>query len=90
MNRVELVRDLAKRSGYVQADVTTVLDALESIIVEQVHAGEEVKLFQGVTFKGEHKPEHEARNPQTGATVTVPGKMTCKVKLTNTFKDKIA
>ncbi len=90
MNRAELIKAASKESGFTQADMTRALDAFETVLVNAVHEGDEVKLFQGVSFKGEYKPEGTARNPKTGEVVKTEAKMTCKVKLTSTFKNKIA
>lgn len=71
MNKKELVKALADKAKVSQADASTILNAFTDVVTEQLSKGEEVALVGFGSFKAKDMPEHTARNPQTGETMTV-------------------
>lgn len=88
MNKTEFIKAVSTECGFTQKDIKTVLEAAQKVTFETMKT-EEVKLFDGVTFTSVYKVAHEARNPMTGDTVTVPGKNMPKVKLGKAIKDAV-
>lgn len=89
MNQKEFIKKISSDTGFTQKDITDVFTSIEKNLIQALVDGVPVKLISGVTFNSVDKPETTARNPRTGETVVVPAKRVCKVKLTNSFKDKL-
>ena len=71
MNRVELIRDAANRSGQSQANVGAALNALLDSISDELVKGGSVQLIGFGTFEVRHRNARTGRNPQTGETIEV-------------------
>lgn len=72
MNRTQLIEAIADQSGVAKKDVEKVIvTAFEHVIPDTVLGGDDVTLSNFGTFRAIDIPEHEARNPQTGGTVTI-------------------
>ena len=89
MNRTELVKAVAAKTGYTQKDIKAVFDAVQEITYETMAKEEEVKLFDGLTLVGVRKPACVKRNPLTGADVNVPEKVAPKAKFGKFAKDAL-
>lgn len=89
MNRTELVKAVAAKTGYTQKDIKAVFDAAQEITYEAMAKEEEVKLFDGLTLVGVRKPACVKRNPLTGADVNVPEKVAPKAKFGKAVKDAL-
>ena len=74
MNRTELIKAVANRTGKTQAEIKAVEAAIEEIINEQLDKGESVKLMGFGTASVKHTRARVSRNPKTGETVNVPEK----------------
>lgn len=88
MNKKELVRAIAKETGYTLKDVTTVMDIFEKVVIEGVKT-EDVKIMDGVTLCRKYKEATTARNPVTGEKVSVPAKYAPKCKFGKAFKEAV-
>lgn len=86
MTTKELILSISQKTGFSQKDIKTVLDSMKDIVIDRVAAKDEVKIFTGVTFCGVERPEHTARNPQTGETIVVPAKVQFKTKVGESVK----
>jgi len=85
MTNSTIIRDAAKNSTYTQGVFREVLDAVEVELKKAVSSGEEVKVLD-VTFKPVVVPEHAARNPRTGESVTVPEHYRFSTKFSSDWK----
>jgi DNA-binding protein HU-beta len=90
MNKMELVKTVAERTGKTQKDIKTVMETVQEVTFEALHAGEEVKLIDGLTLYTVEKEARTARNPRTGETVTVPSKIVPMVKKGKALKEAVA
>lgn len=73
MNKTQLTVATAVELGDTSAgDVARVLDAILTVIVRSVAAGNPVVISNFGTWTPKTLPPRAARNPQTGDTVTVP------------------
>ena len=88
MNRTELIKNLAAKTGYTQKDVKAVMDALQEVVFTTIK-NEEVKIIDGLTATAVFKEAHEARSPLTGGTVQVPSKYVPKMKIGKALKDAV-
>lgn len=74
MNKAELVKSIAKKSGLTIAQSQSALDAVTETIVETLNSGDEVGLKGFGTFKVKTREARTGRNPKTGAPVAIPAK----------------
>lgn len=71
MNRNELIRGAAEKSGLTQGQVGDALSALLETVSESLSNGDSVQLVGFGTFEVRHRNARIARNPQTGDTIEV-------------------
>lgn len=79
MNRSDLIKAIANRTGRPQAAVADVLDALSIETVTALTHGNPVEIHGLLRIKVEHKPARAGRNPRTGATIEIPAKNVVKI-----------
>lgn len=89
MNKVELIREVAKRSEFTQKDVATVVDAMVATMKDAMVAGEDVKLVGFGTFTVVERAAREGRNPSTGETMQIPASRAPKFKASGALKDAV-
>ena len=80
MNKNEFIKALATRTGASQHEAAHTTDAVLSIIYETLSEGGDLIIPDFGKLEPKVVPEHQARNPQTGAPVTVPEKTTVRFK----------
>ena len=88
MNKVELIKVVAEKTGYTQKDVKTVMEALQDVVFSTIKE-DEVKLMDGITLSAVYKEATTARNPMDGSTVNVPAKYAPQCKFGKAIKDAI-
>jgi DNA-binding protein HU-beta len=72
MNKGELVNRVAKRAGVTKETAESVIHATLWEIIETVANGEAAKLLGFGSFKPVKRLARKGRNPQTGATISIP------------------
>ncbi len=72
MNKQELVKELAQRSGLTQKAVKTVLDAILEEIILILEEGESYNQTGFGTFKTEKKKERKSYNPALKKRMLLP------------------
>ncbi len=73
MNKGELVKKLASKSGMSQTNAQKALDAILDTVSEELRQGGKVNLVGFGTFSVSHRQDRKGRNPQTGEEILVPG-----------------
>lgn len=71
-------------------DVATILAALAAVTAEQIAAGREVRLKDIGTLKATYRAPRMARNPKTGAEVSLPATYAPKMVFHKPLKDAAA
>ena len=89
MNRTDLIKAIAKRTGQMQIVVTDVLDALAPETNTALGRGESVEIHGLAKFKVEHKEARAGRNPATGAAIQIPAKNVVKVTAAKALNDAV-
>ena len=89
MNRTDLIKAIAQRTGQTQAVVTDVLDALTHETNIALVRGESVEIHGLAKFKVEHKEARAGRNPATGAAIQIPAKNVVKVTAAKALNDAV-
>ena len=78
MNKSEFIAAVAEASGYSQKTVGEMLDAISTVIKQNVKKKEEISLgFAKV--KTVDKAEKQGVNPATGKPMTIPAKTVVKI-----------
>ena len=74
MNKEELVKEIAKKSGVSQKAASDVLSATLEVIEKTVSKGKKVTLVGFGTFASRKRAARNGRNPQTGKEISIPAK----------------
>ena len=72
MNKSQLIKAVAEKSGISQKQVAETWALMEATILENLNAGEKVQLSGFGTFEVRERAERKGRNPKTGEVVSVP------------------
>lgn len=75
MNKAELVKAMAERTGQSMNASEKSLNAFISIVEEQVGKGNAVSLVGFGSFASKQRAEREGRNPQSGEKITIPARL---------------
>lgn len=88
MNKSELVDATQKRlDGVTRRQVETILVSVIAVIVEQVSAGNPVRLVGFGTFERRSAKKRMGRNPRTGEAIEIPARQVPAFKAGSGFKN---
>ena len=94
MNKSEMARKLAARSGLTQSQSADVLDAVFSpvngVIADELAAGGKVSIGGFGTFEARERAARAGRNPRTGAAITIAAKRYPAFKAAKGLKDTVS
>ncbi len=94
MNKSEMAKKLASRSGLTQALSAEVLEIIFNpvlgIIADQLDAGGKVSVGGFGTFETRQRAARSGRNPRTGESITIAAKNYPAFKAAKSLKDRIA
>ncbi len=74
MNKSDLIREIANRTGLTQTETRSTIDHLVGIITQQVKVGRSVNVRGFGTFKAVARQARKAQHPRTRRTIDVPQK----------------
>ena len=74
MNKSDLVREIASRTGLTQVEARTAIDNMVGVITDHVAKGKNVNLRGFGTFKAVTREARKAQHPRTRNTINVPRK----------------
>lgn len=94
MGKDDLVRAIAKKSGFYISNCKVMIEALEEVILENMRlarTGEDSELYiaKGLYFHGIRKAEHEARDPRNQNIIITPEKVIPSCEFRQSFRDKL-
>ena len=87
MKKADFIRAIADKTGFTQKDIRETLGAIQDVTYETLKSGDDVTVIDGLVLKRVFKEAHNARNPQTGETIVVPGKYVPKCKIGSKIKN---
>lgn len=90
MNKSDLIAALSKEVKVPKTEVSRLLDAALSIIVNKVAQGETVSLLDFGSFKAVHRKARPGRNPRTGETVLIEAGLSTKFTIGRAFKTAVS
>jgi DNA-binding protein HU-beta len=74
VNKDELARDVAEKSGLAVGDAKRAVEATLSAIEERIGEGNEVRLTGFGKFSVSHRAARQGRNPRTGESMEIAAK----------------
>lgn len=89
MNKKELIKEVAGKTGFSQKDVTEVVNAMLDTVVETLAGGEEINLVGFGKFVIQERAAREAHNPRTQELVHVEATKTPKFKVAKAFREAV-
>ena len=89
INYTDFIKTLSKRTGYTQTDIREVLNAVSAQLADNLIAGDETVIIQGLVIGTTTAKERNAKNPQTGESMIIPSHKKIKIKVTDKIKNII-
>jgi len=89
MTRTEFIDALASETNMDKKDAKLFLDALTSVVEQEIKRGGEVPLRGLGKFKVQNRKARVGRNPMTGEPVQIPAKTVVKFTVAKALKDLI-
>lgn len=89
MNKAELVRTIAEKTGFTQKASEALLAAFTEAVMEKVAVGEKVGLVGFGHFELLKRKSRPGRNPATGAKLRIPAKKVPKFVPGKLFRERI-
>ncbi|WP_173931614.1 DNA-binding protein HupB [Chelativorans sp. Marseille-P2723] len=89
MNKNELVSAVAEKAGLSKGDAQSAVDAVFSVITNELKSGGDVRLVGFGNFSVSRREATTGRNPQTGAEVQIPARNVPKFSAGKGLKDAI-
>ncbi|MBP0015318.1 MAG: HU family DNA-binding protein [Roseofilum sp. SID3] len=81
----EMISQLAETTGYTEATIHNVINAVSNYVSTTLRKGDEVKFDRFVTFYPRDLLDRKGRNPRTGESVDVKGSRKARVKFSDVF-----
>ncbi len=89
MNKTDLINAVAEKASMTKVDAEKAIKATFDAITNELSDGGKVTLIGFGTFEVQERKERTGKNPQTGATMTIPAKKVPKFKAGKALKDVV-
>lgn len=89
MNKGDLINKIAADAGITKAQASAAVNSVFDSIGESLKSGDKVTLIGFGTFSVSSKEARTGRNPQTGATITIPARKSVKFKPGKELSDSV-
>lgn len=89
MNKAELIKSIAEKSGLTQKDADAALNGFIETIKETLAKGEDVTLVGFGSFDIQERAARTGRNPSTGDEILIAASKAPRFKAGKAFKDAI-
>lgn len=89
MTKAEIVERLYERVGLPKQEVSDVVESVFEVIKGRLAKGDKVKISGFGNFAVRTKQARRGRNPQTGETITLPGRRVLSFKASPLLKDAL-
>lgn len=87
MNRTDLIRAMATKTGQTQKDTEASLIAFIDVVMESLAKNESIGLVGFGVFETSERAEREGINPKTKERIILPSSKTPKFRASKAFKD---
>ncbi|MDF7639030.1 HU family DNA-binding protein [Lactobacillus sp. ESL0791] len=89
INKSELTKDVAAKTGLKQKDAEAAIDAFVDTIKDDLAKGNKVQIIGFGSFEVRKRAERKGRNPQTGKSLTIPATQVPAFKPGKALKDAV-
>ena len=89
MNRSELEKRVAERTGLASSEAKGAVDAVFDAIAEALASGEDTRITRFGVFGTRARPARTGRNPRTGESVSIAASTTPTFKAAKALKDAV-
>lgn len=89
MNKKELIKAVATKTGFSQKDITEVVDVILGTITDTLSDGNEVNITGFGKFLVQERAAREGVNPRTGETLHIEASKAPKFKAGKALKDAV-
>jgi integration host factor subunit beta len=89
LNRTELSKEIAKKTGITQSEALKYIDVILNSITEAMENGDRVEIRGFGSFVVKDYEERKGVNPKTGEKITIPPKKLPAFKAGKDLKEKI-
>ncbi len=89
MNKTDLINAVAEKAQMTKVDAEKAIKATFDSITNELSEGGKITLIGFGTFEVQERKERTGKNPQTGATMTIPAKKVPKFKPGKALKDSV-
>jgi len=94
MNKDDVARAVAEKSGFYISNCRIMLEALEQVILEnmklaKINFDSEMYIAKGLYLHGERRAEHEAKDPRNQNIIITPEKVIPSCEFRQSFRDKL-
>jgi len=90
MNKKELIKHVADKTGVTRAQATAAVEAVVDAIESSLKAGDTVTLTGFGSFTVAERAARVARNPRTGETINIPASRAPKFRASKHLKEIVA
>ncbi len=90
MTKAEFVGKMAEKTGAKKTDVEKAVNAFLETITETLKSGDKIAFTGFGSFEVTERAARQARNPQTGETMTIKATKAPKFKAGKALKDAVA
>lgn len=90
MTKSELINAVAEKSGSTKKAAEQAVNAVIAVVADTLANGDSIQIAGFGTFEVRERAERQGRNPQTGATITVPASKVPAFKAGKALKDAVA
>lgn len=90
MNKVELIAQIAEKSGLSKKDAEKVLAATLEVITDAISGGDKIQLVGFGSFETKEREARTGRNPRTKETIEIPATRVPVFKAGRALKDAVA
>ena len=87
MNKNELIRAIANKTGFTLKDATPALDGVLGAITDALNDGEKIQISGFGTFEIKTKPAREGINPKTQEKISIAETKVPSFKFGKAYKD---
>ena len=87
MNKVELIAQIAEKSGLSKKDAEKALAATLEVITDAISGGDKIQLVGFGSFEVKARAERTGRNPATGKEIKIPASKVPTFKAGKALKD---
>jgi DNA-binding protein HU-beta len=89
MNKSELIAKIAEQTGVTKKVATSVVEAFQNVVTEELSHGGKVQLIGFGNFETRKRAARKGRNPQTGAEMEIAASVVPAFKAGKKLKDAV-